>query len=384
MTPRPRLGRVNPRRAPWVAIGCALLAFAAVFAGCLSAALASGRRARAAEAPGLLFGIYPGGPAGTVGPSGPPKPEDPQKRLVALEHLRPAGRPFVLHLYAGYSGPRGPSAAAQVGDDVARYTADRFQVELVLCYRPADGGSSADVAGFVGFVRDAVDAFGANSGFTDLQVTNEANMVGAPNASDGYYTGAKDALIQGVIAAKAAATASGFGQLKVGFNWAWATGPAQRAFWHYLGRHGGKAFASSVDWAGLDAYPGTWGPSIGTHLAHGTALGLNRALSALRSRYLPLAGIPATTPLHVSENGYPTGPGRTRAMQSSALQAAVHAVDAARTTYNITDYRWFDLRDSDSSSTSFEDQYGLMTDSYAPKPAFEVYRSLVASLSARH
>jgi hypothetical protein len=70
-------------------------------------------------------------------------------------------------------------------------------------------------------------------------------------------------------------------------------------------------------------------------------------------------------------------------MQATALEAAVRAVEAVRATYNITDYRLFDLRDADSSSTSFEDQYGVMTDGYRPKPAFEVYRSLVASLSAR-
>jgi hypothetical protein len=46
----------------------------------------------------------------------------------------------------------------------------------------------------------------------------------------------------------------------------------------------------------------------------------------------------------------------------------------------VTDYRWFDLRDADSASSSFEDQYGLMTDDYAPKPAFATYRSLVAKL----
>jgi hypothetical protein len=341
-------------------------------------------RAASTTAPGLVFGIYPGGAAGSVSPSGSLKPEDPTKRLAALEHLRPAGQPFVLHIYAGYTGPGGWSAEAQVGQDVAQYTAAGFQIELVLCYRPADGGSSADVAGFVGFVRDAVSAFGANDDFTDLQVTNEANIHGAPGASDGYYAGAEDALIQGVIAAKSTARADGFGQLKVGFNWAWSQDPGEDAFWSYLGRNGGAAFANSVDWVGLDAYPGTWGPSIGSDLDTGTAAALDSAFSTLRSRYLPLAGIPASTPLHVSESGYPTGPGRTDAMQANALTAAVDAVDRARITYNISDYRWFDLRDSNSSSSNFEGQYGLMTDDYTPKPAFAVYRSLVATLSVAH
>ena len=51
--------------------------------------------------------------------------------------------------------------------------------------------------------------------------------------------------------------------------------------------------------------------------------------------------------------------------------------------YGVTDLRWFDLRDADSTGSSFESQYGLMRDDYSPKPAFGVYRGLVATLSGR-
>jgi hypothetical protein len=67
-------------------------------------------------------------------------------------------------------------------------------------------------------------------------------------------------------------------------------------------------------------------------------------------------------------------------MQVAAMKAAVKGVNAVRRTYNISDYRWFDLRDADSSSSSFESQYGLMRDDYTPKPAFGSYRKLVARL----
>src|SRR5205823_4038116 len=154
------------------------------------------------SAPRLVFGIYPGGAAGTVGPSGPVAPENSTVRMAALEQLRPAGRPFVLHLYASYTGADGWSAAQQVGRDIEQYARAGFQTELVLCYRPADGGSPADVGAFVGFVRDAVRALGGTPGFVSFQVSNEANQGGSPNTSDGYYAGAKDALIDGVIAAK--------------------------------------------------------------------------------------------------------------------------------------------------------------------------------------
>ena len=377
--------------------GVLLAALATIVLGASTGAAAPGRMALTAAihhqplsnlertspaAPRLVFGIYPGGAAGTVGPSGPVAPENPALRLTALEQLRPAGRPFVLHLYASYTGADGWSAAQQVGQDVDRYGRAGFQTELVIAYRPADGGSPADVGGFVSFVRDAVRSLGPMPGFVSLQVTNEANQGGSPNTSDGYYAGARDALIDGVIAAKSETRQDGFGRVKVGFNWAYATDGQERAFWRYLGQHGGRRFVDDLDWVGLDVYPGTWGPALGGRgLAAETTNFVDGALRALRVSYMPLAGIPHNVPLRVSETGYPTGPGRTDAMQVTVMRAAVEAVYHVRGTYNITGFRWFDLRDADSSSSSFESQYGLMRDDYSPKPAFGAYRALVASLS---
>ena len=302
--------------------------------------------------------------------------------MAALEQLRAPGRPFVLHLYASYTGADGWSAAQQVGQEIEQYGHAGFQTELVLCYRPADGGSSGDIGGFVEFVRQTVQSLGPMPGFVSLQVTNEANQGGSPNTSDGYYAGAKDALIDGVIAAKDEIRTNGFDQVKVGFNWAYATDGSESAFWRYLGRRGGRRFVDNLDWVGLDAYPGTWGPALGGRgLAAETTSFMDGALRALRRTYLPLAGIPRTVPLRVSETGFPTGPGRTDAMQVTVMKAAADAVYDARGAYNITGYRWFDLRDADSSSSSFESQYGLMRDDYSPKPAFGAYRALIASLS---
>jgi hypothetical protein len=124
-------------------------------------------------APRLVFGIYPGGAAGTVGPSGPVAPENPALRMAALEHLRAPGRPFVLHLYASYTGADGSSAAQQVGAEIHAYGRAGFQTELVVSYRPADGGSPAAVSGFTNFVRETVRSLGPVTGFVSLQVTNE-------------------------------------------------------------------------------------------------------------------------------------------------------------------------------------------------------------------
>jgi hypothetical protein len=56
-------------------------------------------------APSLIFGIYPGGSAGTVRGGGRASPDDLPRQLAALDQLRAPGRPFVIRLYAAYTGP---------------------------------------------------------------------------------------------------------------------------------------------------------------------------------------------------------------------------------------------------------------------------------------
>ena len=336
-------------------------------------------RASRRQASPLVFGIYPGGAAGTVGPAGRTIPEDARLRQAALERLRGGERPFVLHLYDAYTqSSDGTAVPAWLASQIAGYTAAGFQVELVLRYRPAAG--AGDVAGFTDFVRARVRQLGANARVTGLQVTNEANVAGAPDAADGAYAGAGDALVRGVVAAKDEARRGDFGQLQVGFNWAYQRGPAERAFFSYLGATGGRAFADAVDWVGVDAYPGTWGPKLGRGgLRASVRAATIAAMKTLRKRLLPRAGLSAAA-LHFSESGYPTGPGRTEAMQRIAMRATVQAIADARVTYGVTDYRWFDLRDADSGATSFESQYGITRDDYSPKAAFFTFRDLIADL----
>jgi hypothetical protein len=65
------------------------------------------------------------------------------------------------------------------------------------------------------------------------------------------------------------------------------------------------------------------------------------------------------------------------------LDTMVRAVSDFRGTFNVTDYRWFDLRDHSTASTNFQHHYGLLEDDYTPKPAFAAYGRLVAALARR-
>lgn len=342
------------------------------------AALAAERAQRLSVGVPVEFGIYPGGGAGAVNGRGEPRPEDPGLRQQALDQLRPDGRPFVVHLYDAYTRPADSAAVpAWLLTQINAFTARGLRVELVLRYRP--NAASGDIGGFEHFVRSRVRQLGPNQAVTSLQIANEVNVEVAPDAADGAYAGARRALVRGVIAARSEANRSGAAQLAIGFNWANENGPASRAFFASLRKSGGKAFARSVDWVGVDAYPGTWGPALPAgDLASAVRTDTKALLRRLRSSLLPAAGL-RKAPLVFAESGYPTDHvKRSERDQAAVIRAAVETVVTHRKRYGVVGYRWFDLRDADSSVPSFESQYGLMRDDYSPKAGFSVYRDLVA------
>ena len=327
----------------------------------------------------LRFGIYPGGPAGSVNPKAPPRPEDPAKRLSALQTLA-GSSPFVVRLYSAWTGDAAKDDdGGWLANEIAGYTSAGLQVELVVRYKPA-GAHAGSPAAFAEYVRGVVRRYGPDSRFVSLQVTNEANLPGSPEAADGAFAGAAEAVVQGVIAAKDQARQRGHGQVRVGFSWAYDERPlASTDFWLTLGRLGGRAFADAVDWVGLDTYPGTWAPQFSlSDVLPGLAGGaVKESVRSLRDCFMPLAGLGMSTSLQIAENGFPTGPGRSDAMQAQVLESMVRSVDEIRGRYGITDYRWFDLRDSSSADPNIESQYGITRDDYSPKPAFNTYRNLI-------
>ena len=105
-------------------------------------------------------------------------------------------------------------------------------------------------------------------------------------------------------------------------------------------------------------------------------------MSQLRKCFMPIAGLGADVPIKVEENGWPTLPPlRSYDAQAEALEEMVRAVHDFRGTYNVSDYRWFDLRDHETSSPNFQHQYGLLRDDYTEKPAFARYRALAEALA---
>jgi hypothetical protein len=327
-------------------------------------------------------GITPRVQAGQfVTPAAPAKPEDAAKSLAALARLRPPGTPFVVRLNRFFWSD-GEAAFKQFLAEARRYTDAGYLVELQVRYKPT-AAEEGDMAAWTRHVREVVDRFGPIPAVIGLQITNEVNFDFSSDSSDGAYKGGKDALVQGVIAAKDEARRKGFDQLAIGFNWAYRYDPVhEQQFWDYLKANGGQAFVAALDWVGLDAYPGTVFPPA-EQSVDGYRDGMVAAMSSFRC-YLRAAGIPDSVPMYVEENGWPTFGTRREDMQAQVADRMIRAVSDYRGNYDVSDYRWFNLRDANTSDSGIAQHFGLLRDDYSEKPAFRTVAQLFDQLGRRY
>ncbi len=332
----------------------------------------------------IRFGIDPGLAGSAGGVQLPSKPEDPARELAAVGSLRPSGRTLVVRLNRLFlsDGTAGIEHFAQLASS---YSRAGFDVEIQVRYHPTST-ENGDIAAWTRYVRRVVDRLGPIPHVIAMTITNEVNLSFSPNTSDGSYQGAQDALIQGVEAAHDEARRDGLPGLRFGFTYAYRFSPQGDAgFFTYLRTHGGAALQRALGFVGLDFYPGSVYPPAmapGEHYRSELA----QAAGVLRDCFAPLGGIGANIPIWITENGIPTGT-QSESQQAAALAELVRAAQAYSATFNISDYRWFNLRDSVTGSpvgligASFATD-GLLRDDYSAKPSFGEYRALIAQLGA--
>jgi hypothetical protein len=320
----------------------------------------------------LLFGVYPGGATGDDTGGLATGPDDrPYEITAALDRLQgdPA-RPFLVRAYLSFDDSTrlgGPHPSATPAD-AAQYTTGARRLDLVAQYQSRSG----DVTGYATFVRELVAQYGSVT--ETLQITEEPNVAG--NATlDGDYPRVAEAIVAGVSAAKDEARRLGHDHLKTGFNFTPLFGPAT-GFVRALTELGGPRFVDDLDYAGLDFFPDVFRPIGRDDLADAVA-GL---LGHHRTAVLDPAGL-GHLPLHVTEHCWPTGPDRTPERQAEVVGTVVRAIAAHATKLRLSGYTHFALRDADSTKTGLFHQFGLTTDDYRPKPAFDVYRGLIEELS---
>jgi hypothetical protein len=315
----------------------------------------------------LSFGVFPLGLAGSPDGLASGPPDDWQAIAQAVTELQGDGPPILPRMYVNWDGPASTRAAlAQVG----AYAEHALPWDLVLCYRDRDGNTEA----WASFAARVVAEYGNR--LAAVQVTGEANLTGIPAAADGAYPGAREALAVGLLRAAEAKRTAG-ATAAIGFAAVPEPEPDASGFWTSLRNLGGSDFGAAADYAGIDMYPDVFGPPTSVDALPGA---VRWVLQTYRERMLPVAGIAATTPIRVCENGWPTGPGRPEETQARVLDTVVRTVSDLGAELNVTHWELFALRDADSSKDGLFYRFGVLRDDYSAKPAFGVLRTLIAEL----
>jgi hypothetical protein len=314
------------------------------------------------------FGIYLGGVSEAHHELSTGKPDVPDEINSALDLLQ-GDRQFLVRAYLGFSGS---DADAELRDmpsmpDLARYTWRGRKLDLVLSNWDRRGNRAA----WIEFIENVIARYGPYTGC--LQICEEPNLYDYPG--DGRFGHAVDDILTGVTAARQALRQRAL-PASVGFNVVPCSDPND-SFWRELTKRIDSSFINSLDYVGLNFYPDVTVPLVGEMPAE-----VAKVLTHLREVTLRDAGIPGSVPIHICENGWPTGPYRYYTRQADVIEQTVRTVYRLRGQLNINQYQLFSLRDADTANPDLHHQFGLLRDDYSPKPAFETYRGLIAELGA--
>lgn len=316
------------------------------------------------EPASLRFGVFPCGVAGMPDGLATGPPDDLGQIAAALSQLAGDKKPWLIRMYVVWTGAGSTASCLR---ELGRIAALPWDLDIVLSYKDPAG----DVGAWVSFVRSVASEWGER--FAALQITGEPNLA---RGGDGDFPRVAEALVDGVLEAASVTHGTGPGA-GIGFAVAAERRPQESFLWPRVRELGGRHFADALDYAGLDLYLDVFGPPMTPdRLASSVPL----ALRALRDRVLEPIGVGRNVPVHICENGWPTGPRRTTERQAQVLETVVRSVFAVREELNVTHWELFTLRDADSSVDNGFYQFGVLRDDYAPKPAFDrlarLYREL--------
>jgi len=324
----------------------------------------------------LTFGITPLLAGNLIALQGEAPPVDPRQTRRALSLLRPPKRELVLHLNRLFWSDRG-AGIRRFARKANGYARAGFRTEIQVRYHP-DSAQEGNIRAWARFVRRAVRRLGRQPSVVAFTITNEANLPISPNTSDGAYEGVIPALVRGVVVADRQLRRLGRPDVPVGFSVMWRWNPVDDAsFWEQVGAIADERFRRALDYVGVQVYPGlVWPPLPIPGRSAGAEV--TEALALVRSCFMPKAGLGRRYALWVSENGYATRPLlESEQGQAEKLDSTVRWLHRYSGTLNISDYRYFNLRDNRAAGLDLFDQVGLLREDYSPKPSFDTYRKLI-------
>ena len=317
---------------------------------------------------GLRFGVYLGGPleAHREMPTG--KPDVPEEINRVLDLLQ-GDKHFLVRTYLGFTGSDEDAELLDMPSmpDLARYTWRGRKLDLVL----SNWDRSGNMSTWTDFIENVIARYGPYIGC--LQICEEPNLYEYPG--DGRFGSAVENILTGVKVARHFLKQRALTP-NVGFNAVPCSDPND-GFWREMAQRIDSSFINCLDYVGLNFYPDVAVPLVGEMPAE-----VSKVLTHFREETLQAASIPGSVPIHICENGWPTGPARYYTRQAELIEQMVRTVYELRGRLNITHYELFSLRDADTANPDPNHQFGLLRDDYSPKPAFAVYRQLVQELGA--
>jgi hypothetical protein len=314
------------------------------------------------------FGIYPGGQLGTPAGMTNGSPDNPDQILDALDYLQ--GEHYILSVrcYIIYKGRELSPEFNPV--DPQRYAVNGRLLDLVLCFHSFE----EEILGWKEFIERTIGEYHPYLG--KLQITEEAN-VNLP-VLDGHYPKSRVALLEGIVFAKRILNELGL-SISVGFNATPDFNP-NKSFWKEIKSLANPAFYDALGYVGLDFFPDVFRPLPNIEGEGGLESAIRFLISQYRQSDLLQASIPEKIPIHITENGWPTGEGRSEEQQADKIEKIIRIIYSLRIELNITHYEFFALRDADSQKKNLFYQFGLLKDDYKPKKAFHVYKKLIQEM----
>jgi hypothetical protein len=275
----------------------------------------------------------------------------------------PSGAPMGVHLYVGYQDPDLSVRLAPI----RAYHAAGYRTLLTIKANAGTGVLtpqlySAYVTQILSQTAGTLDA---------VEITNEGNVPGSPETSDGSNPSIIEDLVAGVQTAKSYALGHRL-NLSVGFNWAFDYHLNLNDFWQQLKLDATPQFLRSVDFLGLHTYPNF--ASAATTVDGSINRGEIDALQTARCEMADV-GLTSNVPIDITEVGYPVPNPSYLAAQGDYWARVLDTIYAYRANDGIRSVYVFRYP---GIATAASADFGIVNANGTPRPSYDVIRDRIA------